>query len=104
MAAFHRSALCVNTKHIYGSSDAAEVIPSRGFMTKKQQQRRRPTRFPRLEVALESAAGKFEEGSTVARQSVAQAANVTRNFLADGVYISTCWTSYEFVFQCSLPG
>jgi hypothetical protein len=49
--------------------------------------------------ALESVAEKFEEGSTVARQSVAQAAKVTRNFFADAVYKSAYWTSYGFVFS-----
>jgi hypothetical protein len=49
--------------------------------------------------ALESVAEKFDEGSTVARQSVAQAAKVTRNFFADGVYKSAYWISYGFVFS-----
>ena len=49
--------------------------------------------------ALESATEKFEKGSTVARQSVAQPAKVTRNFLADGVYKSAYWTSYGLVFS-----
>jgi hypothetical protein len=49
--------------------------------------------------ALESVAEKFEEGSTVARQSVAQAAKVTRNFFAETVFKSAYWTSYGFVFS-----
>jgi hypothetical protein len=98
MACVHRSALCGNTKNIYCSSDAAEVIPSREFMTTKTSMAE-TNAFSSLGNALESAAEKFGEGSTVARQSVAQAAKVTRNFLADGVYKSTYWTSYGFVFS-----
>jgi hypothetical protein len=49
--------------------------------------------------ALESVAEKFEEGSTIARQSVAQAGKVTRNFFAEAVYRSAYWTSYGFVFS-----
>jgi len=48
---------------------------------------------------LEPAAEKLEEGSTVARQSVAQAAKVTGNLFAEGVYKSAYWTSCGFVFS-----
>jgi hypothetical protein len=55
--------------------------------------------FSTLGDALKSAAGKFEEGSTVARQSAVQAAKVTRNLFVDGVYKAAYWTSYGFVFS-----
>jgi hypothetical protein len=55
--------------------------------------------FSALGDTLKSAAGKFEEGSAVARQSAAQAAKVTRNLFVDGVYKAAYWTSYGFVFS-----
>jgi hypothetical protein len=55
--------------------------------------------FSTLGDALKSAAGRFEEGSAVARQSAAQAAKVTRNLFVDGVYKAAYWTSYGFVFS-----
>jgi hypothetical protein len=55
--------------------------------------------FSVLGDALKSAAGKFEEGSAVARQSAAQAAKVTRNLFVDGVSKAAYWTSYGFVFS-----
>jgi hypothetical protein len=69
------------------------------FMPTKTENAAETNAFSAVGNALESAAEKFEEGSTVARQSVAQAAKVTRNFLADGVYKSAYWTSYGLVFS-----
>jgi hypothetical protein len=54
--------------------------------------------------ALESAAEKFEEGSTVARQSVAQAAKVTRNFFGRRCLQIDLLDFLRVCFQCSLPG
>jgi hypothetical protein len=54
--------------------------------------------------ALESAAEKFEEGSTVARQSVAQAAKVTRNFFSRRCLQIDLLDFLRVCFQCSLPG
>jgi hypothetical protein len=68
-------------------------------MTTKTENAAETNAFSSLGNVLESAAEKFEEGSTVARQSVAQAAKVTRNFLADGIYKSAYWTSYGLVFS-----
>ena len=68
-------------------------------MTTKTENAAETNAFSALGDALESAAEKFEEGSAVARQSVAQAAKVTRNLFADGVYKSAYWTSYGFVFS-----
>src|ERR1700722_11331572 len=68
-------------------------------MTTKTENATEANAFSALGNVLESAAEKFEEGSTVARQSVAQAAKVTRNFLANGIYKSAYWTSYGLVFS-----
>ena len=68
-------------------------------MSTKTENAAETNAFSAVGNALESAAEKFEEGSTVARQSVAQAAKVTRNFLADGVYKSAYWTSCGLVFS-----
>jgi len=68
-------------------------------MTTKTENAAETNAFSTLGDALESAAEKFEEGSAVARHSMAQAAKVTRNFFADGVYKSAYWTSYGFVFS-----
>jgi hypothetical protein len=68
-------------------------------MTTKTENAPETNVFSTLGVALESAAEKFEEGSTVARQSAVQAAKVTRSLLVDGVYKAAYWTSYGFVFS-----
>jgi hypothetical protein len=68
-------------------------------MTTKTENAPETNVFSTLGGALESAAEKFEEGSTVARQSAAQATKVTRSLLVDGVYKAAYWTSYGFVFS-----
>jgi hypothetical protein len=89
---------CENTENIDCTPYAAKGNCKQKSMPTKTENAAKTNTFSALGNALESAAEKFEEGSTVARQSVAQAAKVTRNFFADGVYKSAYWTSYfDFV-------
>jgi hypothetical protein len=55
--------------------------------------------FSSLGEALGSAAEKFEEGSAVSRQSVGEAAKVTRSLFVKSIYKSAYWTSYGLVFS-----
>jgi hypothetical protein len=68
-------------------------------MTTKTEKAAETNAFSALGEALESAAEKFEEGSSVARESAKNAANATRKVFAGGVYKSAYWVSYGFVYS-----
>ena len=68
-------------------------------MTTKTEKAAETNAFSALGEALESAAEKFEEGTTVARQSAKEAAQATRKVFAGGVYNTAYWVSYGFVYS-----
>ena len=68
-------------------------------MTTKTEKAAETNAFSALGEALESAAEKFEEGSTVARESAKNAAQATRKVFAGGVYKTAYWVSYGFVYS-----
>jgi hypothetical protein len=68
-------------------------------MTTKTEKAVETNAFSALGEALESAAEKFEEGSSVARQSAKDAAKATKRVFAGGVYNSAYWVSYGFVYS-----
>jgi hypothetical protein len=68
-------------------------------MTTKTEKAAETNAFSALGEALESAAEKFEEGSSVARQSAKNAAQATRKVFAGGVYNSAYWVSYGLVYS-----
>src|ERR1700722_4642482 len=72
---------------------------NREFMTTKTEKAAETNAFSALGEALESAAEKFEEGSSVARQSAKNAAQATRKVFAGGVYNSAYWVSYGLVYS-----
>ena len=63
-------------------------------MTTKTEKAAETNAFSALGEALESAAEKFEEGSSVARESAKNAAQATRKVFAGGVYKTAYWVSY----------
>ena len=68
-------------------------------MTTKTEKAAETNAFSALGEALESAAEKFEEGSSVARQSAKNAAQATRKVFAGGVYNTAYWVSYGLVYS-----
>ena len=68
-------------------------------MTTKTEKAAESNAFSALGEALESAAEKFEEGSSVARQSAKNAAQATRKVFAGGVYNTAYWVSYGLVYS-----
>ena len=68
-------------------------------MTTKTEKAAETNAFSALGEALESAAEKFEEGSTVARESAKNAAQATRKVFAGGMYKTAYWVSYGFVYS-----
>src|ERR1700724_96318 len=68
-------------------------------MTTKTEKAAGTNTFSALGEALESAAEKFEEGSSVARESAKNAAKATRQVFAGGVYQTAYWVSYGFVYS-----
>jgi hypothetical protein len=72
---------------------------NREFMTTKTEKAAETNAFSALGEALESAAEKFEEGSSVARQSAKNAAQATRKVFAGGVYNTAYWVSYGLVYS-----
>jgi hypothetical protein len=68
-------------------------------MTTKTEKAAETNAFSALGEALESAAERFEEGSTVARQSAKEAAQATRKVFAGGVYNTAYWVSYGLVYS-----
>lgn len=62
-------------------------------MTTKTEKAAGTNTFSALGEALESAAEKFEEGTSVARQSAKDAAKATRKVFAGGVYNTAYWVS-----------
>jgi hypothetical protein len=72
---------------------------NREFMTTKTEKATETNAFSALGEALESAAEKFEEGSSVARQSAKNAAQATRKVFAGGVYNTAYWVSYGLVYS-----
>ena len=68
-------------------------------MTTKTEKAAETNAFSALGEALESAAEKFEEGTSVARQSAKEAAQATRKVFAGGVYNTAYWVSYGFVYS-----
>jgi hypothetical protein len=71
----------------------------RKIMTTKTEKAAETNAFSALGEALESAAEKFEEGSTVARESAKNAAQATRKVFAGGMYKTAYWVSYGFVYS-----
>jgi hypothetical protein len=69
------------------------------FMTTKTEKAAETNAFSALGEALESAAEKFEEGSSVARQSAKNAAQATRKVFAGGMYNTAYWVSYGLVYS-----
>ena len=63
-------------------------------MTTKTEKAAESNAFSALGEALESAAEKFEEGSSVAVNRPKMPLKATRKVFADGVYNTAYWVSY----------